>query len=114
MTESERLDYLIKALESGNATEFGRKIGISKANAAKMRKGVIGYKKHINSILAVYPSVNRTWLESGEGYPGDLTVDIVKAHFQTKLDRNESLIDVLIKRIEVLESEIEQYKASAK
>lgn len=106
MTEAERIDFLISVLENGNATEFGRKIGVSKANATKMRKGNIGFKKHVNSILAVYPAVNRAWLEKGEGHPGDLTVDLVKAHYENKLRRADTIIDHLTRRINELEERL--------
>lgn len=106
MTEAERIDFLISVLENGNATEFGRKIGVSKANAAKMRKGTIGYRLHINSIMTAYPAVNRAWLESGEGHPGDLSVDLVKAHYESRLRRADTIIDHLTRRIDELEKRL--------
>lgn len=114
MTESERIKLLINLLEGGNASAFAERIGISKANISKMRAGAVSIRLHINSILAAYPAVNRGWLESGEGYPGDISVDLVRSYYEDKLRRNESLIDLLIERNVALEKELRQYKASAK
>ena len=103
MTEAERIDFLITVLESGNATAFGEKIGIKKAQASKLRRGLCGIRLHINSILTAYPAVSREWLTTGEGYPGDLSVDLVKAHYETKLRRADNIIDHLTRRINELE-----------
>ena len=107
MTEAERIDYLINIFEGGNAAEFGRRIGVSKITAHKMRKGVIGFRLHVNRILEEYPAVNREWLTTGEGYPGDLTVDLVKAHYERKLQRADSIIDHLTRRLDELERQLQ-------
>ena len=57
--------------------------------------------------------MNRSWLETGEGYPGDLTVDLVKAHYEDKIKRNERVIDNLIGRIEELEKQLGPLKKQA-
>lgn len=106
MTEPERINFLINILEGGNATAFGEKIGISKAQISKIRRGICGMKPHINTILAIYPNVNRDWLISGEGHPGDLTIDLVRSYYETKLRRADSIIDHLTRRIEDLENRL--------
>jgi hypothetical protein len=105
MTEAERIDFLIKTLESGNAKTFGQKIGASESAMSRMRSGKYGIRKKINAILLAYPAVNRDWLETGEGYPGDLTIDLVRSYYDAKLARAEAIIDLLIKRIELGEEE---------
>lgn len=106
MTEAERIEFIIQVLESGNASAFGKKIGISPANAGKMRKGQIGFRLNKESILSAYPQIKREWLETGEGYPGDLTVDLVRSHYEAKIARQERTIDHLMRRIEDLEKKI--------
>ena len=106
MTESERIEFLIKSLESGNNSEFARKIDCSLPNLFKMRKGTVGIRLSVAKICKAYPQVNRDWLETGDGYPGDLTIDLVKAHYQAKINRNEMIIDHLIDRIKSLEEQI--------
>lgn len=103
MTESERIDFLITALESGNKSLFAKKIGCSLPNISKICKGTTGIRLQISKICEAYPRVNREWLETGEGYPGDLTIDLVKARYEKKIQQNERIIDSLISRIEELE-----------
>jgi hypothetical protein len=107
MTEAERIDFIINALEGGNGSAFAQRIGISTPSASKMRRGIFSIRLKIDAILKAYPSINRTWLETGAGYPGDLTVDIVKAHYEEKIARKERMIDHLMRRIEELEGRIE-------
>lgn len=104
MTEAERIEYLIKTLESGNAAEFGRKVGVAKPIVTRMRKGTTKIRLHINKIIEAYPAISREWLETGEGYPGDLTVDLVKANYEVRLKRAEAVIDNLLKQIDELKS----------
>ena len=107
MTEAERISLLINALEGGTGAAFANRIGLSVAQVSKIKNGRNGIGKHINTILKAYPVVNRSWLETGEGYPGDLTVDLVKAQYEEKLKRSDTIIDNLVKRIEDLERQIE-------
>lgn len=99
MTEAERIDYLVRTLEKGSSTDFGNKIGVSKAVVSRMRKGTIGIRSKIDGIIAAYPSVSRDWLNTGEGYPGDLTTDLVKAHYEHELKRAHAVIDQLLKQL---------------
>lgn len=103
MTEAERIEYLISVLENGVGSDFAKKIGVSHSAVSKMRNGVFSIRLKINAIIAAYPTVNRQWLETGEGYPGDLTIDLVKAHYENKIRRQEQIIDQLIKKLNALE-----------
>ena len=109
MTEAERINHLINVLEGGNGAAFARKIGVSVPSLSKMRRGHFGIRLKIDAIVKAYPSVSRAWLETGEGYPGDLTVDLVKAYYEDKMKRKEKVIDQLMKRIEELEAKIETF-----
>lgn len=104
MTESERIEFLIKYLEGGSGQRFADRIGVSHASVSRMRNGGYGIRLKIESILHAYPAVNRRWLETGEGYPGDLTVDLVKAHYQERIEKADKVIDHLMRRIEDLEN----------
>ena len=106
MTEAERIDFLIRHLEGGNGAAFGKKIGANIPTVSKMRKGVVGYSRRINDIIAAYPSVSRRWLETGEGYPGDLSVDLVKSVYEEKINRCDRIIDQLSRRINELEERL--------
>lgn len=106
MTESERIEFLIQVLESGNGSAFGEKIGVSRATVSKMRKGMVGFRLNKEGILAAYPQIRREWLETGEGYPGDLTVDLVRAHYEEKIAKADKVIDHLMRRIDELENRL--------
>lgn len=103
MTEAERIDFLIQELEGNNAAEFARKINISRATVSKMRKGQVGIRLNIDSILAAYPQIKKDWLKTGEGYPGDLSVELVKTHYDAKIVKLESLVDYLITQLKKYE-----------
>ena len=107
MTEAQRIDFIINALEGGNGAAFAQRIGVSTASASKMRRGLFSIRLKMDAILGAYPAINRTWLETGEGYPGDLTVGLVKAYYEEKIQRSEKMIDHLMKRIEELETRSE-------
>lgn len=96
MTESERINFLITHLAHGNANRFADRTGISKSNVSKLRNGEIKIRNSIFKILDTYPQVNRIWLETGEGYPGDISIELVKAHYEEKIKRLENIIDKLI------------------
>lgn len=112
MTESERIEFLIKAVAGGNASEFADRLGVNKSIVSRLRnpKYKMGIRLHIDKIMRAYPSINRSWLESGEGYPGDLTVELVKAHYEAKTQRLDSVIDHLIKKIDDLEAQLSVQK----
>ena len=96
MNESERIEFLITHLAHGNANRFADRTGISKANVSKLKNGEVKIKRSIAKILEAYPQVNRQWLETGVGYPGDISIELVKNHYEEKIKRLENIIDRLI------------------
>lgn len=100
MTEAERIDYLVRILEKGSAKDFGKKIGVSAPVVSRMRKGTIGIRTKIEGIVAAYPSISMDWLLTGEGYPGDLTIDLVKTRYERELKRVNAVVDQLLKQLE--------------
>jgi hypothetical protein len=107
MTEAERISLLIRHLAGGNIAEFARKIGASKPSVWRMQKGQVGIRLKTEAILEAFPQIDREWLVTGEGYPGDLSVNLVREHYERRIKTNERIIDNLIKRIEDLEKQIE-------
>lgn len=101
MTEKERLDFLIKHLGNGNAAEFARKVGIDPAAVSRIRNGTINLSpKYLEDILSAFPQVERQWLETGYGYPGDLSVGLVRQRYAELLLKSDKIIDTLTKEIE--------------
>ena len=103
MNEIERINFLIKTVGNNKAIEFANKTGILASTVCKIRKGTYGLSSYIGNIIDAYPQVNRHWLETGEGYPGDLTTQLVKEHYEAKLRRADLVIDRLLQRVEELE-----------
>lgn len=106
MTDCERIDYLIKVLAGDNAAEFAERIGTTRSIVTRIRSPKYPNKitRYVDSIIRAYPAVNRDWLVTGEGYPGDLTVDLVKSHYEAKLNRAEMVIEYLTRRLNELEN----------
>ena len=95
MTESERLEFLIKQLEGGNAAEFARKTGIIKSTICRIRSGQLRLKSKVDTIIRTYPCVERHWLETGEGYCGDLSVEVVRNQLKQIVAEKDSIIKAL-------------------
>lgn len=96
MTEAERLDFLIKTLANGRAVDFANAIHTSKPTLSRIKKGELTLAPRITDILKAYPQVNAKWLMTGEGYPGDLSVALVKEHYEAKIKRLEMIIDRIL------------------
>ena len=104
MTEAERIDLLIKTVAHDNAATFAKKTNMSPSSLCKKRLGKLGVTtRNIDDIMRADPYLNREWLETGEGYPGDLSIELVRDHFQSQLNRANLIIDHLLKRVEELE-----------
>lgn len=90
MTESERLDYLIKALSGNNARNFAIKAGIRPDSLSRARNGKGNPSFYFERILGAFPDVSREWLYEGTGEP-----------LASEKEKGE-----VIKRIESLEKEV--------
>lgn len=108
MTESERLDYLIKTLESGIAARFAEKTGMTLPKVSRIRSGELRLNKQYDAIIRAYPSINRDWLETGVGYPGDLTVDLVRERLMKVVENRDRVIRTLTKELELQQRIIEE------
>lgn len=108
MTESERMDYLIKMLESGVAQRFSDKTGIALPKVSRIRSGELRLTRHFDSILKAYPEVNREWLETGIGYPGDLSIELVRDRLLKVIEDRDKVIRTLAKEVELQQRIIEE------
>ncbi|MBR0083106.1 MAG: hypothetical protein IJP93_03385 [Bacteroidales bacterium] len=108
MTEPERLDFLIKTLESGVAARFAEKTGMPLPKVSRIRSGELRLNKQFDAIIRAYPLVNREWLETGVGYPGDLTVDLVKERLTKVVEDRDRVIRALTKELELQQRIIEE------
>ena len=90
MTESERLDYLIKVLSGNNARNFATRTGIRPDSLSRARNGKGTPSFYFERILGAFPDVSREWLYEGTGEP-----------LVSMKEKGE-----VIKRIESLEREV--------
>ena len=100
MTESERAQYLIDNCCGGSSVRFAKSIGIDKTRLSKIVHGQLRLSGLYDVIIATYPDVNPQWLRSGEGYPGDLSVELVRARYEKVIADKDSLIRTLQRIIE--------------
>ncbi len=100
MTEAQRAQYLIDHCRGGSAVDFARSIGIDKTRMSKIVHGQLRLAGLYDAIIAAYPDVNPQWLRSGEGYPGDLSAELVRARYEKVVAEKDSLIRTLQRIIE--------------
>ena len=108
LSESERLNYLIKMLEGGNAKAFADKTGIIPSTVSRIRAGKLRLNSKVDTILKAYPTVSRTWLETGEGAPGDISIQFVTEKYDALLQQKEQQIQLLLKELELQQKIIEK------
>lgn len=99
MTEGERLEFLIKQLEGGNLTEFSRKTGIIKSTLSRIKSGQLRIRGKVDAIIRVYPMVEREWLETGNGYCGDLSVEVVNNKLKQIVAEKDIIIQALTEQL---------------
>ncbi len=95
MTEAQRAQHLIDNCTGGSAVDFAKSIGIDKTRLSKIVHGQLKLSKLFDAIIAAYPEVNPQWLRTGEGYPGDLSAELVKIKYEKILAEKDALIRTL-------------------
>lgn len=95
MTESERIDYLVKVLEGDNARRFADKAGINPATLSKIRKGTFHVARFADRICSAYPNVNKEWLVVGIGDSGVSVRTKTPEDYEREIKRLNDIIDVL-------------------
>ncbi len=108
MTEPERLDFLIRRLESGVASRFSERTGIPTPKISRIRSGELRLVKVVGDIIRAYPQVNREWLETGTGYPGDLSIELVKERLTKVIEERDRVIRSLTKELDLQRKIIEK------
>ena len=108
LSEAARIDFLITTLESGVAARFSEKTGIDRPAVSRIKSGELRLNKRYDAILRAYPQVNREWLETGVGYPGDLTVELVRYRLMKVVEDRDRVIRTLTKEIELQQRIIEE------
>lgn len=97
---AERAQYLIDNCTGGSAVDFAKSIGIDKTRLSKIVHGQLHLNRLYDAILNAYPEVNPQWLRTGEGYPGDITAELVKIKYEKIIAEKDALIRTLQRVIE--------------
>ena len=100
MSEAQRAQFIIDWCCRGSAVEFARAIGIDKSRMSKIVHGQLRLNRLYEAILVAYPDINPQWLRTGVGYPGDLSVDLVKKKYEKIIEEKDALIRTLQRVIE--------------
>ena len=100
MTEAERAQYLIDHCCGGSAVNFAKSINIDKTRLSKIVHGQLRLSGLYDVILIAHPRVNPEWLRTGEGDPGDLSVELVRARYERIISEKDALIRTLQKVID--------------
>lgn len=80
----------------GNQVEFSQKTGLLESTVSRIRSGQLKLSEdRIQSICSAYPSINAQFLRDGISYPGDISVEVVKAKMETEITKRDNLIDSL-------------------
>lgn len=95
MTEAQRAQYLIERCTGGSAIDFARSIGIDKTRLSKIVHGQLMLSGLYDAIIKAWPAVNPQWLRTGEGYPGDLSAELVRARYEKIVAEKDALIRTL-------------------
>ncbi len=95
MTEAERAQHLIDNCTGGSAVDFAKSIGIDKTRLSKIVHGQLRLSGLFDRIINAYPAVNPQWLRTGEGYPGDLSAELVRIKYEKILAEKDALIRTL-------------------
>lgn len=107
MTETERLDYLVEHLEGGKSAAFAEKIGVRRDVISRIRAGSLRLSRRYDAILKAYPEVDRNWLLTGEGYPGDLSARSARDHYMKIIEEKDRTINALARELELQQRVIE-------
>jgi plasmid maintenance system antidote protein VapI len=99
-----RIRMIIDHFE-GTQTAFADKLGVSKSQANQLAKdgGSVGMET-VQKILRIYPSINPTWLVTGEDSMlkmNTTTVDSIVETYKNKISELENLISVLTENCEL-------------
>lgn len=102
MTNSEMLSFLIQHLEGGNMSNFAKRTGIWPSTLSRiMSNSGLTIKAQAPKILAAYPQVNSSWLMTGEGYPGDLDMEVMRSHYLDIIAEKDRHISILMRELEI-------------
>ena len=98
----ERLQFVMDNCARGNQVEFCQKTGLLASTVSRVRSGQLKLSEdRIQSICSAYPAVNPQFLRDGISYPGDISIEIVKARLEEEIKKRDNLIESLQKQLKL-------------
>jgi hypothetical protein len=65
-------------------------------------------EKFKDRIMEAYPQVSRTWLDTGLGYPGDLSAGMIKDRLTDEIAEKDKLIGSLRRELDTQRNVIDR------
>lgn len=110
-TQEEIIETLIAKLTNHSQQEFAFRLGVTPSTISKIASGEKTLTTYYaDKIVATFPTVNRDWLLTGRGYPGDLSIELVRQKYESLLTDKDRLIETMRKEIEILQEMIQRMK----
>jgi len=102
LSQVEIMEILLRTLSNGNTHDFARMLNVTPSTISRMSNGYIPLTPYYaDKICTAFPQVNRDFVLSGKGYPGDLDVQLVKQRYESIISEKNALIRTLRKELEL-------------
>lgn len=107
-TPSERLELVIKSL-ARSQKEFCEATGLQPSIVSRICKGQFPLSEiRVQAIIKAYPEVNPQFLRDGTSYPGDISLEVVRANLTKVIKERDNTIAVLTKELELLQRVVDK------
>ena len=98
----ERLQFVMDNCARGNQVEFCQKTGLLASTVSRVRSGQLKLSEdRIQIICSAYPAINPQFMRDGISYPGDISVEVVKANMVREIKKRDNLIELLQNQIKL-------------
>lgn len=103
--------YIMKTIVDegcgGNISMFAAALNINRTSISSVIAGTYSLAPYLDKIRKVFPGVSEKFLETGEGYPGDLSARQVRENLEAVIKEKEAQIARLTLEMEMQRKVIE-------
>ena len=103
--------YIMKTIVDegcgGNISMFAAALNINRTSISSVIAGKYSLAPYLDKIRKVFPGVSEKFLETGEGYPGDLSARQVRENLEAVIKEKEAQIARLTLEMETQRKVIE-------
>lgn len=97
--------YIMKTIVDegcgGNISMFAAALNINRTSISSVIAGKYSLAPYLDKIRKVFPGVSEKFLETGEGYPGDLSARQVRESLEAVIKEKDEKIASLMNEIEM-------------